>query len=194
MKADHNASTPTASADQSQGARRKAGLWQVIESRVLMNIATVMFLLSCGVMLFEGSSRAFFDSSSFWAEESVRYLMVWAFFLTLGMAGRAGHHIRTDLLVAHLGPKMRRVMNLLASLLGIGFCGLLFAAAVPQLIRYHSMGMMTESNLDLPLWALFMVMPIGALIFMLYYIGCLVRVIKDEDPFIVEDSNHGPQI
>jgi TRAP-type C4-dicarboxylate transport system permease small subunit len=188
VDSDHNAN------GVANGGRRKAGLWQIFETRILLNIATAMFLIACGVMLFEGGSRAFLNSSAFWAEESVRYLMVWAFFLTLGMAGRAGHHIRTDLLVTHLGPRMQRVMNLLASLLGIGFCGLLFAASVPQLQRYYSMGMMTESNLDLPLWTLFMIMPIGALIFMLYYIGCLVRTCKGEDPFASEQPSNGPQI
>jgi C4-dicarboxylate transporter, DctQ subunit len=161
----------------------RPGLWLIFERKVLLNVATVMFLLSTAIMLFEGISRAAFDSSSFWAEESVRYLMVWSFFLTLGVAGNANHHIRTELLIDRLGPRMQSVCHVAASVVGIAFCGLLFFASLPQIHRYYTMGMMTESNLDLPLWALFAVMPLGALLFLAYYLRCLVIALKGSDPF-----------
>lgn len=159
------------------------GLWMLFERKVLLNIATVMFLLSTLIMLYEGFSRAVFDSSSFWAEEGVRYLMIWAFFLTLGVTGNAGHHIRTELLVEKLGPRLKSACHVLSSLVGVAFCGLLFYAALPQVHRYYTMGMMTESNLDLPLWLLFLVMPLGALLFLAYYLRCLVIALKGQDPF-----------
>lgn len=165
--------------------------WRLRGSRVLHGVATGLFLVAIGVMLFEGLSRALFDRSWFWAEESVRYLMVWAFFLTLGVSGRAGHHIRSELLVDHLGPRLRRACHLLASLVGIAFCGLLFYASLPQVQRYYTMGMMTESNLDLPVWLLFLIMPLGALLYLTYYIGCTVRAWRGEDPFCNPDKAEG---
>jgi len=161
----------------------RRSLWLLFERNVLLNVATVMFLLSTAIMLFEGVSRAAFNSSSFWAEESVRYLMVWSFFLTLGVAGNANHHIRTELLLDRLGPRMKSVCHVAASLVGMVFCGLLFFASLPQIHRYYTMGMMTESNLDLPLWLLFAVMPLGALLFLAYYLRCLVIALKGKDPF-----------
>lgn len=172
----------------------RQGLWERFESNVLLNIATIMFVGSCLVMLFEGGSRAFFDSSFFWAEESVRYLMVWAFFLTLGISGRAGHHIRTDLLVELMRPRLRRWANVLSSVAGIGFSVLLFCASIPQLERYHSMGMMTESNLNLPLWLLFMIMPIGAVLLATYYVRCLVKAMRGENPFAAGQMPNGSQL
>jgi len=164
-------------------ARPRRSLWLLFERKVLLNVATVMFLVATAIMLIEGISRAALDSSSFWAEESVRYLMVWAFFLTLGVAGNAGNHIRTELLVERLGPRLKKLCHVLSSLIGVTFCGLLFYASLPQVHRYYTMGMMTESNLDLPLWLLFMVMPLGALLFLAYYLRCLVVAVKGNDPF-----------
>lgn len=165
--------------------------WQLAGGRLLHNIATCLFLLSIVVMLFEGLSRAVLDLSWFWAEESVRYLMVWAFFLTLGVTGRAGHHIRTELLVDHLGPRLRKACHLIASLVGVAFCSLLFYASLPQVHRYYTMGMMTESNLDLPVWLLFLIMPLGALLYLAYYIGCVVRAWRGEDPFTNPEKAEG---
>lgn len=173
--------TSSASVDPAQPAQRS--FWLIVERNVLLNVATVMFLLSTAIMLYEGVCRAAFDTSSFWAEEAVRYLMIWAFFMTLGVAGNAGNHIRTELLVERLGPLGKKFCHVASSLAGIAFCGLLFYAALPQVSRYYSMGMMTESNLDLPLWLLFLIMPLGALLFMTYYLRCLVLALKGRDPF-----------
>ncbi len=165
-----------------------AGLWQRFESGVLLGGATVMFLSATTIMLVEAYGRAFLNTSYFWAEEAVRYLMVWAFFMTLGAAGSAGHHIRTDLLVDRLGPKLQKACHFLASAIGLGFCGFLFFASIPQLERYYTMGMMTESNLDIPLWVLFLAMPIGAALFFTYYLSCLWRTLKGENPY----AGNGP--
>lgn len=161
----------------------RKGRWQRFESGWLLSVATLFFLLATGVMLYEAFGRAFLDTSYFWAEESVRYLMVWAFFLTLGAAGSAGHHIRTDLLIERLSPKSRQIANFLASAIGLLFSAILFYASIPQLVRYYTIGMMTESNLDLPLWILFLAMPIGASLFFIYYLSCVVRTIKGQNPF-----------
>jgi TRAP-type C4-dicarboxylate transport system permease small subunit len=75
-----------------------------------------MLVVSTVVMLVEGFSRAAFSTSFFWAEELVRILMVAAFFVSLGATGRRGHHIRTDMLVAMVGPRARKAMDLFAAL------------------------------------------------------------------------------
>ncbi|MCD8537113.1 MAG: TRAP transporter small permease [Burkholderiaceae bacterium] len=184
MKHTHaEPSSSSAGSGMMQSAGSHRGPWQRFESGFLVSAATVMFLLSTGVMLYEAFGRAFLDTSYFWAEESVRYLMLWAFFLTLGAAGSAGHHIRTDLLIDYFGPGFKKFSYVLASFVGLLFSAMLFYASIPQLIRYYTIGMMTESNLDLPLWVLFLAMPIGAFLFLMYYLSCLIRAVKGENPF-----------
>lgn len=182
---------PAASAGSSGAGTRAvgAGLWVRFESGALLGFATLLFLTATAIMLMEGAGRSFFDESYFWAEESVRYLMVWAFFLTLGAAGTAGNHIRTELLVERMPAGIRKAMNLLASAVGAGFSAALMYASIPQLHRYYTMGMMTESSLDLPMWFLFLAMPLGAALLLAYYLRCLVRVLRGEDPFA---TTHGP--
>jgi len=169
--------------------KARTSLWVRFESGALLGFATVLFLTATTIMLMEGAGRSFFDESYFWAEESVRYLMVWAFFLTLGAAGTAGNHIRTELLVERMPAGVRKAMNVLASVVGVCFSGALLYASLPQVHRYYTMGMMTESSLDLPMWFLFLAMPLGATLLLVYYIRCLVGVLRGEDPFT---ARHGP--
>lgn len=189
MKHEHLSIPEPLATPQASPVAPRAGWWQRFESSALVGFATLLFLGSTAIMLIEGGSRSLFDESFFWAEESVRYLMVWAFFLTLGAAGTAGNHIRTELLVDRMPPGVRKTMHVLASLVGIGFGAGLFYASLPQVHRYYTMGMMTESNLDLPVWLLFLAMPLGALLLLAYYVRCLARALRGEDPYA---SAHGP--
>ncbi len=163
-----------------------AGWWARIETGPLLSIATLLMLGSTVVMMAEGFSRSALDISYFWAEESVRFMMIWAFFLSLGAAGRRGHHIRTDMLVLAAGGSIRRAMDALAALAGLAFSALLAWASWPQLHRYYTMGMVSESSLELPEWIVFLVMPIGALLFFFYYLGGLARALRGEDPFAAQ--------
>jgi len=172
-------------AAQGPGALRpvRRSRWDRFESGPVLAIASLLFIASTGVMLSEGINRSMRDISFFWAEESVRFLMIWAFFLTLGAAGRHGLHIRTEMLVDAMGPRVRRLMHLGAVVAGLAFTVTLFGASFPQLVRYYTMGMMSESNLDIPQWVVFCAMPLGAALWFGYYLRCLVSWIRGEDPF-----------
>lgn len=157
----------------SDAAPPRGGWWDRFESGPVLTVASLMFVASTLVMLSEGLNRSLRDVSFFWAEESVRYLMMWAFFLTLGVAGRRGLHIRTEMLVDAVPPRLRRAMHGASIVAGLAFAALLFGAAVPQLVRYYTMGMMSESSLDIPQWVVFAGMPLGAALWFGYYLRCL---------------------
>ncbi len=167
---------------------RLAGAWDRIEQGMLVGIATCFFLLATGIMLAEAFSRAFLDHSYFWAEEAVRYLVVWSFFMSLGAAGMGGYHIRTSLLTDLLGHRGRVLAGAVAALTGLAFSVMLFIGALPQVRRYFTMGMLSESSLEMPMWILFLAMPLGAALFGLYYLRLLVRCLKGRDPFALEDE------
>lgn len=173
--------------DSSPSGKPPAGPWLRFERSVLLNIATGLALLATAIMLLEAVSRSALSHSYFWAEEAVRYLMIWAFFLTLGCAGRAGHMIRTEMLVERLPSRLQRLLNILTTSLGVLFSIILLYASVPQVLRYRSMGMMTESNLNLPMWVLFLAMPIGAILMGLYYLGALREALRGNDPYSLDD-------
>ncbi|MGA0533290.1 TRAP transporter small permease [Hansschlegelia sp. KR7-227] len=176
---------PHPSSDLAAGptAGPTGNLWTRLESRWLLSFATLLAVTATVIMLADAFGRGFLGHSYFWAEESVRYLMIWAFFLSVGAGGRAGTHIRTEMLVDILPPRGKWLCNLLASLAGLAFGIILFLASIPQVERYYTMGMMTESTLDLPMWVLFLAMPVGALLIGLYYLGCVVRALMGQEPF-----------
>ena len=163
--------------------------WGKFESKILVNIGVAMFLIATTIMLVEAFSRTFLNHSFFWAEEAVRYLFVWAFFLNIGVAGSKGYHIRTGMLVDTFNKPWKVAINSLVCLTGIGFGGILFYAALPHWRRFYTLGMMTESNLDIPLWVLFSVLPIGSVFLIVYYMASLWIALRGGDPFDVDNSH-----
>lgn len=138
-------------------------------SRIVLGCATILMLGGTGIMVLEGLSRHFLGVSYFWAEESVRFLLLWAFFLTLGIAGFQNYHIRTELLVQRLSPALQRAAWLLSCLVGMSFAAILAYSSIDQVKRYFTMGMLSESNLELPMWIVFLAMPVGGVALFLYY-------------------------
>jgi TRAP-type C4-dicarboxylate transport system permease small subunit len=79
-------------------------------------------------------------------------------------------------------------MQFLSVVAGLLFSAVLFGASIPQLTRYYTMGMMSESDLDIPQWVIFLAMPLGAALLFGYYFRCLVVFLRGGDPF----TSHGP--
>jgi len=152
-------------------------------SKIVWAVATVLMLAGTCIMVLEGFSRFFLGVSYFWAEESVRFLMLWAFFLTLGIAGLRQYHIRTELLVAKLPPKVQKATWVLACLLGMLFSWILGYSSIAQVQRYYTIGMLSESNLEIPMWIVFLAMPVGGIAMFLYYAQALWYAIRWADPF-----------
>ena len=161
-------------------------------SRLVLAVATILALGATGIMILEGFSRYALNVSYFWAEESVRFLMVWAFFLTLGIAGFRHCHIRTELLVQRLPRAVQRVVWLLSCAAGMAFAFILAYSSIPQVERFYSMGMVSESSLELPMWLLFLAMPVGGVALFVYYACAAWYAWRWGDPFTPEPVDEEP--
>lgn len=157
-------------------------------SRVVLVCATILMLGGTCIMVIEGLSRHFLSISYFWAEESVRFLLVWSFFLTLGIAGFQQYHIRTELLVQRFPPAFQRLSWVVASIVGMVFSAILAYSSIDQVRRYYTMGMLSESNLEIPMWIVFLAMPVGGIALFLYYAYAGWYAVVWGDPFTPEEA------
>lgn len=147
----------------------------------ILNFSTALISVSLCVMFFEATSRSLVSQSHWWAEELVRFLVVWSVLLSLGVANRRGHYIRMDLILLMLPAGIQRLLGWLNALLGLTFSGALVYAGVLQVLHLEKLGMMTESNLDLPLWFIRLALPLGGILYALYFFGSMRRLLRGED-------------
>ncbi|MEB8386624.1 TRAP transporter small permease [Rhodobacteraceae bacterium KMM 6894] len=156
--------------------------WVFIEERVILNFATVLMCSAMGVMFYEAISRSVLSKSHWWAEELVRFLVVWSVMFGLGVATRHHHFIRMDLLLDMSPPWVRTASSWLNCLIGLAFSGILIYAGWVEVLHMAYIGMMTDSNLDLPLWFVRLATPIGGTLFALHFLGSMYALSRGVDP------------
>ncbi len=152
-------------------------------SRLVLGLAAAALLVSMVLMVYEGAQRKLADTSFDWLEEVVRFLLLWAFFATLGIAGFRHCHIRTEMLLARFSPAVQRLTWIFSCVLGIGFSIILGGSSIAQLQRYYVTRMVSDSTLEFPMWVVFLALPVGAVLMMAYYLIALRYAWRGQDPF-----------
>ncbi|GGE41772.1 hypothetical protein GCM10007276_18860 [Agaricicola taiwanensis] len=147
----------------------------------LLGLATALLLAAMALMFYEATSRMLLGDSHWWAEEAVRFLVVWSVMMAFGVATRQGNYIRMELLIDTAPHVVRRFGAWLNCLCGLAFSGMVFVAGVLSCLHLYTVGMMTESNLDLPLWLVRAALPIGALFYGLYFVSVAIELFKGRD-------------
>ena len=140
-----------------------------VERELLHAIGAVFFCVSAIWMLVEALSRQLFERSFAISEEVIVFSMVWAVFLSLAQAGRKNYHISVNLFISKLSAKPRRIVNILTSCLSVFYCALIFISSIKFIPHLYRRGVISESPLQIPMWIVYMCIPVGAILLCLFY-------------------------
>ncbi len=138
-------------------------------------LRTVLVLLLAGyltLVLLQVFFRYVLNESLFWAEELVRFSLVWSVLLGSALVARDRAHIRIDIFENLLPPSWRRGLNLVLDLLMILFCVIL---AVTGLQFVGRSLMQTSPSLNVPMWTVYAAVPVGAALQAVFVLSVLRR-------------------
>lgn len=145
-----------------------------LEERVLC----ASLVLTTLIIFLQVIMRSVFNSSLTWSEELTRYIFIWQIWLGVSVAQREKQHIRVELLFSFIkNGKFREVINIIATVILIAFNIFLVIYGknvVGQMIRRHSL----SGAMRLPMWIVFLALPVSSAIFCLRLVGQLVLDIK----------------
>lgn len=150
-----------------------------IRNQIVMGVSIFLFAISCLWMLFESLSRSIFSKSYAISEEVVVFTLFWAIFLALAEAGRAGFHIKVDLVVNKLNKKIKWIVGAITSILGCAYCIIMAYSAYIFIKHLYKMELISESPLQLPMWAVCLSIIFGSLLMCIFYIEELTKSIKE---------------
>ncbi len=156
-------------------ANRLFQAWEWFEDKIVLNLGVLCFAVAMSLMLFEAGIRITIGASYHGVEELVRYAVVWAFFLCLALSARHGFHIRADFVHRKLPPRIQHLCDVISAICGVLFAGFLFYAGALQTMQLYRNGMLTESELDIEMWRIQIMLPIGAAMLLIFYLGALWR-------------------
>jgi C4-dicarboxylate transporter DctQ subunit len=125
--------------------------------------------------------RYFLSVSLSWAEEAMLFLMIGSVFLAAPPVGWMGRHIRMDVVVSLLPPRLRLVFEVFSDLVTIATCVALAIFAWPVMTMLAELDQRSESA-NIPLVIPQAVVPIGlALMALLIAVRLIVLGVRHDD-------------
>jgi TRAP-type C4-dicarboxylate transport system permease small subunit len=153
-------------------------------SRLLGVVAALMILVSIVVVCQMVFVRTVLGESSIWQTEFVMYLLVAATFIGAPYILLTRGHVAVDVVPLMAGPRTRRALHFVGSLIGLGFCGLFLWAAIPWWHEAFTSGETTPSIWRARMWIPTLAVPVGLGLLCLQYLAEMWLVITQrENPF-----------
>jgi len=118
--------------------------------------------------------RYFFLHAISWAEETMLFLMIASVFLGAGAITLRGAHIRMDLAVQLMPPRVRIFLDLVAQITFLVMVAVLIWLAYPVIAQYVAFGQVSDA-LRLPVAIPHSVIPIGMFIMALAVVARLIE-------------------
>jgi TRAP-type C4-dicarboxylate transport system permease small subunit len=129
-----------------------------------------LFVLIFALVLAQVVFRYVFNDPLVWSEELARLAFVWVAMLTWGLGARRRSHIAVTFIPDMLPRVPRLLLAMLVQTLIILFCAILAWHGVTLTARNTDMSLVT---LDIPYAVVYIVVPLGAAIVVLY---CLAEI------------------
>lgn len=150
--------------------KKFAHILQKIEESTLILCITVM-----GIVLFiQIIMRTFFSAPLKWAEELARYLQIWITFLGIGYGIRRGSHIGMTLLRDRMPSFLKTACELIVNIAGFLAFIVLFKTSLQFLAHQN----VVSTAMELPMQLVYLVIPAGAVIYLLYDLALIVGNFK----------------
>ncbi len=162
-------------------------LWVLLvqaASRALGVAAAGVILLSIGVVCHMVFVRAVLGESSICHTEFATFSIVAATFLGAPYILLTRGHVAVDVVPLMLGPRHRRWLHLVGSVVGLAFCTLFLVAAVPWWYETWKSGQTTSSIWAARVWIPYLSVPVGLGLLCLQYAAEMWLVIRQlEHPY-----------
>ena len=123
-----------------------------------------------------------------WAEEAIRYGIIWVTFLAAANAFRRESHFGVDLIFRAKSANFVKMIRLLDDVGCFLFCGFVFYYGL-KMVTFNMGGGQISPSLKLPLWMVYSIIPISGGLSMLYIVRNFIRKLKTPSEIIHADNN-----
>ncbi len=89
-------------------------------------VATWMMFGMAIIITYEITARYFFTRPTVWVSDFTDYIMLYTTFLASAWLLKHDGHVRLTILIEHLSPKAKLIMNVINSSISVIVCGVIF--------------------------------------------------------------------
>lgn len=120
-------------------------------------------------------TRYCFNYTPYFGEELARYLFVWVVFLSLPLVARYGGHMAIETLTSRAQGSWLKTLNIAADIFSMAFLVIMVIYGIQMVIRTSYQ---TSPALMIKMSYVYVVIPFGCAVMLLYVIANLVKTIR----------------
>ena len=136
----------------------------------LENVAmTIAMLIATIIAIIQVIARYVFHNSLSWSEETILYTLIVMSFIAASMGVRYAAHISVEVLTAFSGPRLTRILQLIAYILGLIFALTLIYYGWQVFVNTKKMRQLSPA-MQIPVAYIYLSIPISAGFMFLRYL------------------------
>lgn len=142
-----------------------------------MALSAAGVLLALVAVCYGVVMRYVFGTPTSWVDDIVSFMLVGIIMLATANTLRQGRHINVDILTANLGERGQRWAAAWASLSVAVFAIFLILNGWETVEFSRTLGMMTTGNVEIPIFWLQLLMPLGGVLLLLVALESLLKLV-----------------
>lgn len=146
-------------------------------SSFLLNLALIAFIILTFSVIYEVIARSILNKPTIWSLEIVTYMISCVAFFGSAYVLRINKHLEINLFTKILPIKVRLIFNLIANIIAFIFCLIAFYYGCKLINLSYILGVVSVSELRVPLWIPQMTVPIGFFALSLEFLMRILRLI-----------------
>tara|TARA_B100000123_G_scaffold240168_1_gene193205 strand:- start:213 stop:698 length:486 start_codon:yes stop_codon:yes gene_type:complete len=146
-------------------------------SSFLLNLALIAFIILTFSVIYEVVARSILNKPTIWSLEIVTYMISCVAFFGSAYVLRINKHLEINLFTKILPIKVRLIFNLIANIIAFIFCFIAFYYGCKLINLSYILGVVSVSELRVPLWIPQMTVPIGFFALSLEFLVRILRLI-----------------
>ncbi|WP_249777615.1 TRAP transporter small permease [Paenalkalicoccus suaedae] len=147
-------------------------LARIEEAFIAITLLVVTTVLFVNIVLRYG-----FSANRSWAEELIRYGMIWIAFVGGAVCFRRGAHVGVDFILSFVKGRGQLLIGILVNVASIIFMGFLFKYGMDLIIFTQGTGQITPS-LQIPLFYIYLAIPVGAALSIIHLTIMTVQMMR----------------
>lgn len=143
---------------------------------IAMGLSALSVLVSLLLIIYAVIMRYFFNSAPAWVDDTVGFLLVGTVMLAAATTLRQGGHISVDMLTERLNKRAKRWAEVWAMFAVLVVSLILIVNGWRTAMSSRMLGIITEGNVEIPVYLLQLLLPFGGLLMLLVSLEALVRM------------------
>ena len=145
-------------------------------------LAALSVLVSLALVCYSVGMRYVLNDPVPWVDEAIGYVLVASVMLAVAEALRKGEHIAVDILTDKLPARGKRIVQLFGLVAVIATAALLTYDGWDTAMFSRMLGIRSIGYLDVPIWIVQLLIPLGGLLLLLAALAGLVRALAGLPP------------